>query len=144
VGRHHCWAAGLLGLGLSLYIVPHHSMQYIQQFTLLHGIRLGLGFSSHLQQSPAAPNPTVACPRSSCRFGRLILPSRGGSLPSRVGHDRPHPSCRCSCSPPSAARAHLPCPQRGRDRGPPPPPRPPPAPVPHRARPPRLPPLRRA
>jgi hypothetical protein len=38
VGRHHCWAAGPLGLGfhVSLYIVVH--LYAIQQFTILHSL----------------------------------------------------------------------------------------------------------
>jgi hypothetical protein len=38
VGRHHCWAAGPLGLGfhVSLYIVVH--LYAIQQFTILHNL----------------------------------------------------------------------------------------------------------
>jgi hypothetical protein len=93
VGRHHCWAAGPLGLGLSLYIV---SLLYaIQQFTLLHGIRgLGLEFfllSSHCSRRrlpSTQPLPAIAAPR------RPNLPSRG----------RPHLSRRHSST---AAEASL-------------------------------------
>jgi hypothetical protein len=102
VDRHHCWADGPLGLGLSLYIV---SLLYaIQQFTLLHGIRgLGLGFfllSSHCsrrrlpstQPPPATPfHPAAACHRCPRRPN---LPSRG----------RPHLSRRHSST---AAEASL-------------------------------------
>jgi hypothetical protein len=88
--------------------------------------------------------PGAATPQPRPRSAAGGPPPPWPLLPSHAGHDRPHPSRRCSCSPRSAARAHLPCPRHGRDRGPPPPPRPPPAPVPRRARPPRLPPLRRA
>jgi hypothetical protein len=87
VGRHHCWAVGPLGLGLSLYIVPHHSMQYNHHFIFFHGIRgLGLGFfSSSPPQQPPANNTSAAAspPPSHLRLprrrpGRLIHPSRGG------------------------------------------------------------------
>ena len=41
MGRHHCWAAGPLGLGLSLYIyVPHflsiHSLHYSTVLSIVY------------------------------------------------------------------------------------------------------------
>jgi hypothetical protein len=79
VGRHHCWSAGPLGLGLSLYIY------------ILRGLGLGpptaaAGGSFLPQQPPAASNLYSRCP------GRLIPPSRGGSLPSRRPSLCPLPS----------------------------------------------------
>jgi hypothetical protein len=80
VGRHHCWAADPLGLGLSPYkYVYPISYQYIH-FTFLHGIRLG--FLSSLptaaadgslpQQPPPAPLPP----------GGSAFPPGGGLPPS--------------------------------------------------------------
>jgi hypothetical protein len=74
-----CGPAPLLGCRpirvkvVSLYIVPH--LLSIHQ--ALHN-----STSSQLPQPPP-PNPHSRLPRSSRRPGRSILPSRGGSLPSR-------------------------------------------------------------
>jgi hypothetical protein len=126
VGRHHCWAAGPLGLGfpVSLYIV-----------VLLYAIHQGLHCSTWYQprfrvfpppfplQSPAAlSHPAVASHLSRRRPREAPPPSRGGpfhwrgcarapllpSLPGaarstrsqrRPGTQRPRPTARSSCRP---------------------------------------------
>jgi hypothetical protein len=81
VGRHHCWAAGPLGLGfhVSLYIVVH--LYAIQQFTILHGIRLGFLSSLPLQPPAALHHPAAAshrCPREA----QPSLPGAASFLPA--------------------------------------------------------------
>jgi hypothetical protein len=78
VGRHHCWAAGPLGLGfhVSLYIVVH--LYAIQQFTILHGIRGG----RRLGQGPAARGALLQ------RLGGGRPPPGGMSLPGGGGWSR--------------------------------------------------------
>jgi hypothetical protein len=67
VGRHHCWAAGPLGLGLSLSIYCTHLLSIHQAiFIILHGIRgLGLGFLLPPPQPPPPcppPQPPASAP----------------------------------------------------------------------------------
>jgi hypothetical protein len=77
MGRHHCWAADPLELGLSLYILYPIYYQYIIHYTILHGIRgLGLGF--------LLPPPT---PAASCFHPEDQPPPPGGSsFPPEGGH----------------------------------------------------------
>jgi hypothetical protein len=118
VGRHHSWAAGPLGLGLSLYIVPH--LLLIQHFIILHGIiGLGLGFLPPLLplQPPAAPShPAAACHRCP-REAQPSLPGAASFLPAaaavslgRQPHPPPLPQLAVSLWPPAAGT--LPWPPR--------------------------------
>jgi hypothetical protein len=97
VGRHHCWAASPLGLGLSLYIyVPHLLSICPLHYSTWYQTRLGFfpppTHSRHPHQPTATPQPR---PRSaidgpphsnsrhhlSRRRPREAPPSRGGTCP---------------------------------------------------------------
>jgi hypothetical protein len=108
VGRHHCWAAGPLGLGLSLYIVPHllSTIHFI-----LHGIRgLALGFLLP-QQGSRRLLPPNSCRLPSLPLGGSTFPPGAASfLPvaaavslGRQPHPHPFPS-----RPPASGRRHPP------------------------------------
>jgi hypothetical protein len=92
MGRLHCWATGPLGLGLSLYIVPH--LLSVQHFTILHGIKLGFS-SSHIPAAILLKHPRP--PAYASPSPREAHPSLPGRLPSWP----PPPSQR--------ARAQSPC-----------------------------------
>jgi hypothetical protein len=127
VGRHHCWAAGLLGLGLSLYIYCIPSIINTTIHSILHGIR-GLGLGFHLPQQPPAastthPLPTIAAP------GRLHLRSRGQPLSSQPPllppwaqpHPHPFPSrlpASGRCHPPAGELVLPPAGELGSAAGP--------------------------
>jgi hypothetical protein len=96
VGRHHCWAAGPLGLGfpVSLYIVVHlYAIQSTVHSSTWYQTRLGFLLSAVLSCSRWRLSPTAA---ASCAAapGRLSLPSRG----------RPPTRRRPKLPPPAAQR----------------------------------------
>jgi hypothetical protein len=93
VGRHHCWAAGPLGLGLSLYIycIPSIINILLHPSTWYQRTRLGFHPSRHLP-------PPIACPTSSRRLGRLIPPSQGGSLAAAASSTRSGPGVAMAAS----------------------------------------------
>jgi hypothetical protein len=99
VGRHHCWAAGPLGLGLSLYILYPIYYQYIIHYTSTwyQRARLGLGFHPSRHLPPLTP--TAACPTSS-RLPHVQPPHREAhpSLPGRL------PCSHCLLPPPTGVR----------------------------------------
>jgi hypothetical protein len=88
VGRHHCWAAGPLGLGfpVSLYIVTPSIINTTIHSPTWYQTRFRVFFAplSHLQQPPAAQTPAATHVQPS--------PREGGILPGRL------PSSRCPLS----------------------------------------------
>jgi hypothetical protein len=99
VGRHHCWAAGPLGLGLSLYILypiiintttVNYSTWYQTRFRVFLPPPTAAAGGS---LPPPQPPPAIAAP------GRPYLPSRGRPPSStattpELQHPRPPPPSR--------------------------------------------------
>jgi hypothetical protein len=115
VGRHHCWAAGPLGLGfpVSLYIVVHlyaihrvHSSTWYQRISFR--VSSSLSHRSRRRLPPTQPPPAIAAP------GRPNLPSRGWPPSSQppplspwAGSRTPTPS-PAGCQPLAPSRRHSP------------------------------------
>uniref|UniRef100_A0A804Q4R3 Uncharacterized protein n=1 Tax=Zea mays TaxID=4577 RepID=A0A804Q4R3_MAIZE len=97
VGRHHCWAAGPLGLGfpVSLYIVVHlYAIQSTLYLPTWYQIRVS--FLTSTAAAGGSPPPSRRLP--SLPPGGPTFPPRGGLLPpsllpppSSQPHPHPHP-----------------------------------------------------